>query len=266
MEREDSKTKEILQRERSQLLEQYDEWFEIPGLILALAWMVLLVIDLVSGLNPFLNEIFNLIWILFIADFAFRLILVPHKAAYLKENWLTVLSLILPAVRLLQVVRVLRFVQAAHGLRMVRMLTSLNRGVRSLRHTFARRGFGYVVAVTLLVTLVGAAGMFTFETGSTGVGAFKTYGDALFWTVMVMTTLGGNYTPVTPEGRILAVILAVYAFSVFGYVTATLASYFIGLDAQPDAASSKSLEALKSEIQALRSEIQQIHPQHDDGG
>jgi len=255
MTHEDTETREVLQRERNQLLEQYDEWAAIPGLILGLAWLVLLVIDLVSGLNPFFNELLNLIWILFIADFAFRLILSPKKITYLKKNWLTALSLILPGLRLFTFVRLLRVVQATRGLRLVRMVTSLNRGMRSLRHTFIRRGFGYVVAVTILVTVVGAAGMFAFETGSSGVGAFKTYSDALFWTAMVITTLGGNDTPITPEGRLLAVMLAVYAFTVFGYVTATLASYFIGQDAQPGGPSTKSLEELKSEIQALRSEI-----------
>jgi voltage-gated potassium channel len=253
----DLEIKRSLQRERSQLLQQYDDWFQIPGLILGLIWLALLVVDLVRGLNPFLNEILNLIWILFIADFIFRLVLSPRKTAYLKENWLTALALVLPALRLFMVFHVLRIVRAAHGLRLVRVFTSLNHGVRSLRHTFARRGFGYVVAATCLVTLVGAAGMFTFEAGSTGGGAFKTYGDALFWTAMVMTTLGGAYSPVTPEGRLLAVGLAVYAVTVFGYLTATLASFFIGQDAQatPD---TKSLEALQAEVQALRGEIQAL--------
>jgi hypothetical protein len=45
--------------------------------------------------------------------------------------------------------------------------------------------------------------------------------------------------------------------SVFGYVTATLASIIIGQDAQetPD---TKSLEALKAEVQALRGEIEAL--------
>ncbi len=44
--------------------------------------------------------------------------------------------------------------------------------------------------------------------------------------------MGSDYWPRTPEGRILCLLLALYAFAVFGYVTATLASYFIGRDAE----------------------------------
>ena len=43
-----------------------------------------------------------------------------------------------------------------------------------------------------------------------------------------MTTMGSDYFPQTAEGRVLCFILAIYAFAVFGYVTATLATFFVG--------------------------------------
>ena len=56
------------------------------------------------------------------------------------------------------------------------------------------------------------------------------YGTALWWTAMLMTTMGSAYWPQTGEGRILCVLLALYAFAVFGYVTATLATFFVSRD------------------------------------
>ena len=47
---------------------------------------------------------------------------------------------------------------------------------------------------------------------------------------MVMTTIGSGYWPITAEGRILALLLAVYAFAVFGYITASLASILVARD------------------------------------
>jgi voltage-gated potassium channel len=47
----------------------------------------------------------------------------------------------------------------------------------------------------------------------------------------------------------------------FGYVTATLATFFVGQDAddeEAELAGAKSIEALRSEIVALRSEIQNL--------
>jgi voltage-gated potassium channel len=73
--------------------------------------------------------------------------------------------------------------------------------------------------------------------------------------------MGSEYWPQTPEGRILCFILALYAFAVFGYLTAVLATFFVGRDAEDEEAElagAKSLDALYTEIKALRSEIQAL--------
>lgn len=49
---------------------------------------------------------------------------------------------------------------------------------------------------------------------------------------MVMTTMGSEYWPKAPAGRVLCWLLAVYAFAIFGYITATIASNFVGRDRQ----------------------------------
>jgi len=113
----------------------------------------------------------------------------------------------------------------------VRLLTSFNRSARALGATMRRRGFGYIIALTVIVVLSGAAGMYAFERNTPGQEGFDTYGDALWWTAMIITTLGSQYWPVSTEGRILCLILSLYAFTVFGYITAVLASHFIGRDA-----------------------------------
>jgi voltage-gated potassium channel len=53
---------------------------------------------------------------------------------------------------------------------------------------------------------------------------------ALWWTAMLLTTMGTEDWPRTPEGRVLCLLLAIYAFAVFGYVTAAIAAYFVGQD------------------------------------
>ena len=89
------------------------------------------------------------------------------------------------------------------------------------------RGLGYVLGLTLLVTLLGAAGMAAFEPASEVAGGFDGFGHALWWTAMLMTTMGSDFWPRTPEGRVLCVLLALYAFAVFGYITASMASLFV---------------------------------------
>ncbi|KJH70782.1 potassium channel family protein [Aliterella atlantica] len=261
--------KQILDRERREILQQLEDWLDMPMLVLGFIWLVLFLIELIWGLNPFLEVVGIVIWILFILDFALEFTLAPRKITYLKTNWLTVISLILPALRVFRIARVLRVLRTARatrGLRLVGVITRTNRGMRSLAASLTRRGFGYVVALTLVITLVGAAGMYAFESNIDNGRGLNDYGTALWWTAMLMTTLGSDYSPQTAEGRVLCFILALYAFAVFGYLTGAIATFFIGTDAENDnaeIAGAKSIQALHDEIAALRADIQNLSRQSD---
>jgi voltage-gated potassium channel len=246
--------REDVEQQRWEILQQLEDWLEAPMVVLGFVWLVLLVVELTRGLNPFLEAAGTVIWILFVLDFLLRFTLAPRKLAYLKHNVLTLVALVLPAFRVLRVARLFRVLR---GVRLVRVITSLNRGMRALGRAMGRRGFGYVVALTFLVTLAGAAGMYAFERGA-AEGGIEDVGDAVWWTAMLMTTMGSEYWPQTAEGRILGFVLALYAFAVFGYVTATLASYFVGRDAESgegEVAGEVSIRALREEIAALRAEL-----------
>lgn len=258
---------EQLKKERLELLRRLEDSLETPMLVLAFIWLALLVLELIWGESPLFEIIGSIIWVIFIIDFAMEFVLAPHKVAYLKRNWLVAISLLVPALRLFRIFRVFRLLQLARvgrGLRLLRVVTSLNRGMHALGASLGRRGFGYVIVLTLLVTFTGAAGMYAFE--SAAPGGIKTYGEALWWTAMVLTTMGSQYWPQTLEGRVLCIFLALYAFAVFGYVTATLATFFIGRDAENDEAEiagAKQLSALREEIIALRKEIQRTNSADD---
>ncbi len=251
---EESTTRRGVDRQRWQLLVRLEHLLDGPMIALGFLWLALLVLDLTRGLSPLLKHVSEAIWAVFILDFLLRFALAPRRLVYLRRNWLTLVALVLPGLRVLRFARVLR---GARGLRLVRVVTSLNRGMRALGRTMRRRGFGYVMGLTVLVNLAGAAGMYAFENLPGGEGLHG-YGDALWWTSMIMTTLGSAYWPQTPEGRILGFLLSVYAIAVFGYITATLSSYFIGRDAasaQGEVAGEETMRALRREIAALREEL-----------
>ncbi len=253
-------SQQFIDRERREILQQIEEWLEMPLLVLSFGWTALLIIEFVWGLSPLLRGVSAAIWMAFIVDFGLRLLLAPQKLNYLKHNWLTAVALLLPAVQMFRVVRIFRglgIARSGSGLQLVRVLVRINRGMKRLSKSVSRRGFGYAIALTLFVTLTGAAGMFTFEHHVTG-STLTNYGNALWWTAMVITTMGSDYFPKTPEGRVLCFVLAVYGFAIFGYVTATIATFFVGQDAndeEGDRASEKSVRALQAEIVALREEL-----------
>lgn len=254
--------KEALDKERYELLQRLDDWLETPMLILAFVWLALLVGELILGENLAFEVVGTVIWIIFILHFVVGFVLAPGKAAYLTNNWLTALSLLVPALRIFRifrVVRLLRLARVGRGLRLFRVITSLNRGMRALRATLERRGFGYVILLTILVVFAGAAGMYAFE--NEAPGGFNNYGEAVWWTAMIMTTLGSEYWPQTLEGRVLCYILALYAFAIFGYVTATLATFFVGRDAESqeaELAGADELQSLRQEVNALRDDIRAL--------
>lgn len=235
---------------RNTLLQQVVTWMELPMVILGFVWLLIFIADYVHGLSRTIEIISMAIWIVFVLDFLLEFVIAPKKLDYLTHNWLMLIALCIPALRIFRFLQVTRIIQ---GARLVRVLSSINRSMHALGASLGRHGFRYVMALTLIVTFAGAAGMYAFERPN-----LRNYPDALWWTTMIMTTLGSGYWPKTTEGRILCVILALYAFSVFGYVTAALATFLVGREAELDGgeiAGGKAVNALSEEINHLREEV-----------
>ena len=259
MDEEKKIVREKTHNERLEILERLENWLETPMLVLSFVWLALFIYESICSISPLLDAIGNVIWIIFIVDFAVKFMLAPDKSDYLKSNWLTAVALLLPALRVFRAFRafrLLRAARAARGLRFARLVTSLNRGMKALGASFSRRGFGYVVLLSGIVLFGGAAGMFAFE--NEVEGGFVNYAAALWWTAMMLTTIGSDYFPQTAEGRVLCFILALYAFAVFGYITATLATFFVESDAEERGAEKPTLAELQTEIKELRAEIRQL--------
>lgn len=263
--------------QRWELLARIDALIDRPLVVLAFAWLVLLIVDLTMGLNRSLEIATFVLWGLFVLDFVLEFVIAPRKGEYLRRNWLVAIALILPAVRVLAVLRVLRGLQGLRVVRSVvvlRVVTSLNRGMAAVSAVLGHRGIGFVIALSVLVMFAGAAGIQLLESpaalraagysqqSSTGT-TIHSFGDALWWTAMMLTTMGTDYWPKTTAGRILAWLLALYAFAIFGYITAAVASFLIGWqrdaagrqDPSANATDAEALTALRQEVTALRGEV-----------
>ncbi len=244
--------KNAIANERNQLLKTVQRVIEGPMIFLGFVWLVLLVIELIWGIHIILEYVSLGIWGIFIVDFIITFSLAPEKLPYLKRNWLTAISLFIPAVRIFRLLRFTRYLRAFRGIRLVRIVASLNRGIKSAGKAMQRRAFGYVMMITLIVTIAGAAGMYALENPNPG---FTSYGLALWWTAMRLITSDNGFHPLSPEGRGLGFLIAIFGYSIFGYVTATFATYFIGRDAEEKDApivGAQDITELKEEIIALR--------------
>lgn len=243
-------------QERWLVLSQLEDWLERPMLILSFIWFSLVIIELIWTTSGVLELLGIIIWVIFILEFLLRFALAPRKIQFLRRNPITIIALVAPAFRFLRALWVLRL---ARGLRLVRIVGTANRGINALRKSFDRRGLGYVLATTVLVILLGAGGMLAFEPAHEVQGGFTGYADSLWWTAMLVSTIGSGFWPATAEGRVLALLLSMYGLGVFGYITASFATFFIGQEAAaPDGevGGAREIAALREDIIALRLELQ----------
>jgi len=233
-------------------LRRVERLLEGPMVVLAFVWIGLMVAEFAGLQSPWLERASNVIWFIFIVDFVLRLALAERKLIFLRANVLTLVSLLIPALRIFRLTRVLRLARATRGLRLVRLGTSVSRSMRALMRSMGNKGLGYVLALTVIVTVAGAAGMVALEEN-----LFTSYWHALWWTAMIVTTMGSEAWPLSLEGRVLCLVLAIYAFSIFGYVTAALASFLVERGGKPVAGLSSD-QALISEMSALRQDISRL--------
>lgn len=247
-----------LDTQREDLLFKLERGLRGPMIFLGFVWIVLIILEFLQGLSQPLKVLTTAIWIAFILDFILRFSLAPKKKQFLKQNWLTSLALIVPALRIFQFIGILRILAVSGGFSIVQIMGTLNRGMNDLGQTLGRRGFKYVSLLTLIVVFVGAAGIYGFEHKVPAADGIHNYGAAIYWTLMMISTIGSDYWPQTAGGKILTVLLSFYAVAILGYIAASLATFFLDRDAadpKAEMASEKSIQKVLAEIQSLRDEI-----------
>jgi len=113
----------------------------------------------------------------------------------------------------------------------------------------------YVVATAGLVLLVSALAMLEAERHNPQANIY-TFGDALWWAVTTMSTVGyGDRYPTTTDGRVVGVGLMLAGIALLGVITATFASWLIG---QVRATETEAQTATRGDIADLRAEIARL--------
>lgn len=223
----------LTQEEEDTLLETIVGLLDIPMLLLALVSLVLIIVEFTVQLRPETSRTIAIvqttIWGIFILEFALRVFTAEDRVRYLSRNWFDALIVFIPALRIIRIaraIRAVRLLKIVHPSALARTFFTTRRTFRRLAATLGKSSFQYVLLTTVIVVILGGAGMYLFERNAGGAN-ITTYADALWYVLGVITTVGNEQYPITSEGRILAVILMIYGVGIFGYLAGTLASYFV---------------------------------------
>jgi hypothetical protein len=93
-------------------------------------------------------------------------------------------------------------------------------------HRILRSRLAFLLGATLLLDVVGTILMYLFEHDHRGSG-FDDLGGALFWVSAQLTTVSSQMSnPVTTPGRVLDIVLEIWAISVVATLAASLAAFF----------------------------------------
>jgi hypothetical protein len=96
----------------------------------------------------------------------------------------------------------------------------------SRTHRFLRARLTFLMVATLLVDAVATAAMFMLEHDNPRSG-FDDLGGALFWVSAQLTTVSSQMpNPVTTPGRVIDIVLSIWAITVAATLAAALAAFF----------------------------------------
>lgn len=130
------RTVELFKEKRFRLLYKLEAWLEGPMFVLSVVWLWFFVVELTKGLSQLQERWVLIIWGAFILEFLIKFVLAPRKLQYVRQNWLTLLALLIPAFRafrLLRAIRVLQLSRVAGTSTFIRGLTSSRRFLHELR-------------------------------------------------------------------------------------------------------------------------------------
>ncbi|HEY7282515.1 MAG TPA: ion transporter [Actinomycetota bacterium] len=233
--------------------------------VLSLVIMVALFIPTLSAATTQLLTIYdNVICFVFLFDFALNMSRSSPKRDYFfkRRGWLDLLGSI-PNFGLLKVTSLLRLARLSRVARISRLLRGRHK--KELVEDVLRHRGQYAAFITLLagfiVIVVCSVLVLQFESHAPDAN-ITTGGEALWWAVVTITTVGyGDYFPVTMGGRLTAVFVMFAGLGIIGSLASMLAAILVspkdepGDEALDEAVPSPSDDALQTELVAIKEEL-----------
>jgi voltage-gated potassium channel len=190
------------------------------------------------------------IWLGFLAELVFVLVVAERKRAALRAYWLEVLLVIATPPfysRLLSSARLLRLTRL---MRLARLGLLGGIAIRLERKIMSRQGFRYLALATAFLVVV--AGAVISVVDSTDI---PDVGTGIWWAIVTVTTVGyGDVVPHNASGRVVGAMLMLLGIGFISLLTATIASTFVASDEEQD----QRLDELIETVRRIEQRIEQL--------
>lgn len=189
-----------------------------------------------------------LAWVSFLVDYTVRFALSRERRRWFVGNLLDLVVIVLPLFL---------------PLRLFRLLFLISVIGKAIGQTVRGRVVLYTAFSAALLVYACSLSILQVERSQPET-SIKNFGDALWWSLETVTTVGyGDKAPVTGTGKLIAAALMIGGIGIVSVITASLASWIVQRVALESTADHALAEAhinairtdVKHEIDALRSEI-----------
>ena len=206
------------------------ELFILVLTVLSLGIMVVLLLPLSDPTIRLLTVYDNLICVVFLLDFSLNLARASPKRDYVigQRGWLDLLGSI-PSFGFFRFTALLRLARLSRVARISRLL----RGKKKkdliddvLEHRGQYAAFITILAAMIVMTIASVL-VLQFESRSPDAN-ITTGGDALWWAVVTITTVGyGDTFPITLPGRVTGFLVMLAGVGIIGALASILASILV---------------------------------------
>jgi voltage-gated potassium channel len=259
--------------------------------IFSLAIMVLLLLPVSQAERDLLTMYDNTVCVIFLIDFGMNLVGAKPRRAYFigQRGWLDLLGSI-PSFGFIPFTALFRLARLSRLARITRLLRG-QAGKDLVLDVLANRGeYATFITVLLAGIVLSTASILVLQFESQAPdGNIKTGGEAIWWGLVTITTVGyGDFYPVTLMGRLTGIFVMFAGIGIIGALASILASMLVSpstpdeptaSDAQgteasaPDATATdataidtRTADAILGELASLRAEVAELRASLQSGG
>jgi voltage-gated potassium channel len=217
--------------------------FILVTTVMSLAIMAALLLPVTDETRAALQLYDNIACFIFLGDFFYNLTgSRPKREYFIKgKGWIDLLGSI-PSFGFFQFTVLLRLFRLSRLFRIARLLGGQKK--KELIEDIVKNRGQYALFVTLLLMfiVVTVASLLVLQFETAGGGSIDRAGDAIWWTLVTITTVGyGDFYPITPGGRIIGVFVMFSGIALIGALASMLASLLVS-----SSASEGTTEALEA--------------------